>query len=309
MPGRVTAVVIACTTAFAAVAVPVGAAVQDVPGEIPVEAPAEAPWQAPARAAAETPEIEVEVPPSTITLDRMDSATRAGVQVGLISVDRIDGWFMRSDIHGQYVARDKRAGFYGQFPIAHFFNHAGPGATAVGAVEVGTFALPRFNSQVVLRLGLAVATGYDSPGAAGAHLFSSTERLTDFLLTAPGYTTLRLSMSTLQQRGVLFFRGDFGLDVVVDAPSAASTLHLRANAAVGLHTLPGDLTIELVNFGAFDTGIGPTNSLFHTLTFGMRTRGTHQVHAGLVFPLDASLRGDVWILSLGYHYAASRSAP
>jgi hypothetical protein len=235
----------------------------------------------------------------------MDSATRAGVQVGLISVDRIDGWFMRSDIHGQYVAQDRRGGFYGQFPIAHFFNHAGPGATAVGAVEVGGFMLPRFNSQLVLRFGLAIATGYDSPGAAGAHLFSSTERLTDFLLTAPGYTTFRLSMSTVQQRDALFFRGDFGMDIVVVGPDAASTLYLRANAAVGLHTTPGDLTIELVNFGATDTGVGASNSLFHTLTFGIRTRGTHQVHAGLVFPLDASLRGDVWILSLGYHYAAS----
>jgi len=78
---------------------------------------------------------------------------------------------------------------------------------------------------------------------------------------------------------------------------------MRANAAVGLHTTPGDVTIELVNFGATDTGAGPSNSLFHTLTFGMRTRGTHQAHVGLVFPLDASLRGDVWILSLGYHYA------
>ena len=112
-------------------------------------------------------------------------------------------------------------------------------------------------------------------------------------------------MSTVQQRDAVFFRGDFGLDIVVVAPNAASTLHLRANAAVGLHTTPGDLTIELVNFGATDSGVGASNSLFHTLTFGMRTRGTHQVHAGLVFPLDASLRGDVWVLSLGYHYAVS----
>ncbi len=271
MPSWARAVVIACVTTFAAVAVPVGAQAQDAPGEIPVQtpaeppaqAPADVPWQAPARAQPEAPAIEAEpTPPSTITLDRMDSATRAGVQVGLISVDRIDGWFMRSDIHGQYVAQDRRAGFYGQFPIAHFFNHAGPGATAVGAVEVGGFALPRFNSQLVVRLGLAIATGYDSPGATGAHLFSSTARLTDFLLTAPGYTTLRLSMSTVQQRGAVFFRGDFGLDIVVDAPDAASTLHLRANAAVGLHTTPGDLTIELVNFGAFDTGGDPPTACF-----------------------------------------------
>lgn len=310
MLSRARAVVIACATAFAAVAVPVGAQAQEVPGEVPERAPpqatAEVPWQAPAPPQPEAPAVEAEPPPpSTITLDRMDSATRAGAQVGLISVDRIDGWFLRSDIHGQYVARDKRAGFYGQFPIAHFFNRAGSGATAVGAVEVGGFTLPRFNSQLVLRFGLAIATGYDSPGAAGAHLFSSTERLTDFLLTAPGYTTLRLSMSTVQQRDALFFRGDFGMDIVVVGPDAASTLYLRANAAVGLHTTPGDLTIELVNFGATDSGVGASDSLFHTLTFGMRTRGTHQVHAGLVFPLDASLRGDVWVLSLGYHYAAS----
>jgi hypothetical protein len=107
----------------------------------------------------------------------------------------------------------------------------------------------------------------------------------------------------VQQSGVVFFRGDFGFDIVIAAPNSASTLHLRANAAVGLRTTPGDLTIELVNFGATDTGVGASDSLFHTLTLGMRTRGTHQAHAGLVFPLDASLRGDVWILALGYHYA------
>lgn len=288
---------IACATALVAVAVPVDADAQEVPGEMPEQTPDQTRVQTPA-----------EPPPSTLTLDRMDSATRAGVQVGMISVDRIDGWFMRSGIHGQYVGRDKRSGVYGQFPIAHFFNHAGPDTTALGAVEVGGFALPRLNSQLVLRFGVAVSTGYDGAGAAGAHLFSATERLTDFLLTAPGYTTLRLSMSTVQQHGAVFFRGDFGLDIVVAGPSAASSLHMRANAAVGLRTAPCDLTIELVNFGATDSGAGTSNSMFHTLTFGMRTRGTHQAHAGLVFPLDASLRGDVWILSLGYHYA-SRSAP
>ena len=94
--------------------------------------------------------------------------------------------------------------------MAHFFNPAGPGGTAVGAVEVGTFALPRHNSAFVLRLGLAVATGYDAPGSVAAHLFSAPARITDFLLTAPGYTTLRFSMSTVQQRDAVFFRGDFG---------------------------------------------------------------------------------------------------
>lgn len=253
--------------------------------------------------------VEAEPPPSTITLDRMDSATRASVQVGLISVDPIEGWFLRSDIHGQYVVRDRGAGFYGQFPMAHFFNPAGPSGTAVGAVDVGVFALPRHNSELVLRFGLAVATGYDAPGSVAAHLFSSPARITDFLLTAPGYTTLRFSASTVQQRDALFFRGDFGLDIVISAPSNASALYLRANAAGGLRTAPGDVTIELVNFGATDSGAGASNSLVHTLTIGMRTRGAHQLHAGLVFPLDGSQRGEVWILSLGYHYTASRSAP
>jgi hypothetical protein len=297
----------ACATAVAALAIPLHAAAQEAPGEIPAAQAAIEPAPA-SQSTAASAAIEAEPPPSTITLDRMDSATRAGVQIGLISVDRIDGWFMRSGIHGQYVSRDKRGGFYGQFPIAQFFNHAGPDATAIGAVEVGGYALPRFNSQLVLRGGLAIATGYDGAGAVGTHLFSASERLTDYLLTAPGYTTLRLSMSTVQQRGAVFFRGDFGLDIVISAPSAASSLHMRANAAVGLHTTPVDLTIELVNFGATDSGAGASNSFFHTLTFGIRTRGTHQLHAGLVLPLDASLRGDVWILSLGYHYA-SRSAP
>ena len=33
---------------------------------------------------------------------------------------------------------------------------------------------------------------------------------------------------------------------------------------------------------------------------GARTRGEDQLHLGLVFPLDDDLRGELWILSLGY---------
>jgi hypothetical protein len=268
----------------AALAVPVGAAwAQDQPR-------------------GEPPAPEAEPPPSTITLDRMDRATRVGAQLGLISADYLDGGFLRFNVHAQYVRRHGGSGFYGQFPIATFNDRAGPDAVAVGAVEVGTYLLPA-QTSLVWRMGVAIGNGHEGPGVTAAHLFSANERLTDFLLTAPGYSTLRLSLSTLNEYGAAFFRADFGLDIVINAPANASGLHLRANAAAGLRTTHADVTIELVNFGAFDSGAGFSDSMVHTAAVGLRTRGRHQAQAGLVFPLDAFVRGDVWIVSTGYQFA------
>jgi hypothetical protein len=41
----------------------------------------------------------------------------------------------------------------------------------------------------------------------------------------------------------------------------------------------------------------------HTFAFGVRTRGANQFHGGLVFPLDAGTRGELWIVSIGYQRA------
>jgi hypothetical protein len=153
---------------------------------------------------------------------------------------------------------------------------------------------------------VAFATSSTASNEEAANILAAYERLTDFMLVAPKYTTLRLSASTAQQSGSFFFRGDLGFDVVVDKPSGNSpSIYLRANVAAGIRAPGVDLAAELVNVGALDGTVsgGITNRFLHTLALGLYTRGANQFHAGMVFPLDEGLRGEIWIFSVGYQHA------
>jgi len=247
-------------------------------------------------------------PPSTITLDRMDSSMRVGLQMGFDKIDRVnlsDGFVMRYEPYGQFVLPNRIVGLYGQLPIAHLFNFNGPDATGVGNLDVGAFFLPFHDNALILRTGLALSTASTVNNEVATNILATYERLTDFLLVAPNYTTLRLSASTVQQSQSVFFRGDLGLDLAIDKPSAGRGVFLHANAAVGVRASGVDLAVELVNLGVLDGTVngGITNRFFHTLAVGLRTRGADQFHAGMVFPLDQSLRGEIWIFSLGYQHA------
>jgi len=242
----------------------------------------------------------------------MDESSRFGAQASfekLDNVDLSDGFVMRYEVYGQYVLPSRLIGFYGQLPFAHLFDFDGAATdyTALANLDVGAFVLPTHGSDLILRLGLALPTGSESNSRALTNLVASFERLTDLVLAAANYTTLRMSASTLQETGIAFFRADLGLDVAVDRPANTNgtSAFLRANVAAGVRLAALDLAAELVNFGSLngrDPG-GITNRFFHTLAFGLSTRGTDQFHIGTVFPLDKSLRGDIWILSLGYQHA------
>ena len=124
-------------------------------------------------------------------------------------------------------------------------------------------------------------------------------------------------MSTVQQSGLAFFRGDLGLDLWFDRSSAGTfDTFLRANLAAGVRLRPVDLSVELVNIAAlndYDSSLGPVTQqppraghhFTHTATVGLSTRGSDQFRIGLVFPLNDDLRGDVWILTLGYQHATN----
>lgn len=246
-----------------------------------------------------------DVPPGTLTLDRMDSATRVGIQVGFDKIDQMDladGFVMRFEPHGQYVLPGRGIGMYAQLPIAHGFAFDGPDATGMGNIEAGAFFLPFHDSTLVLRTGLAFGSASSSGDEAVVNLLSAFERLTDLMLVAPEYTTLRLSGSTVQQSGMAFLRIDLGLDVALDKPTAGDSSFLRANIAGGLRTPTVDLSAELVTIGDLDPDGSLSRKFMHTLAAGLRTRGPHQFYAGMVFPLDDDARGEVWIVSLGYQH-------
>ena len=117
----------------------------------------------------------------------------------------------------------------------------------MGNFDVGGFFLPYSRSTLVLRAGLALPSASDSLIDVAANADAAFERLTDLLLIAPKYTTLRLSASTVQEGGGgAFFRGDFGFDLAIDKPSGGNGgVFLRANAAAGVH-LTGDRNFKRV---------------------------------------------------------------
>jgi hypothetical protein len=272
----------------------------------------EPPQQYAAAGAAQEPVAE-DLPPTFITLDRMDAYTRLGLQVAFVKVDAInlsDEFFMRFNPYAQYVFPGKTAGIYGQLPISHAFNLNGGDETGYGNLEMGGFLMPMHSNELILRAGLAVATSSDEDNFGGVFANAATlyERLTDFVLVAPHYTSARLSASTVQQIGDVFIRADGGFDIVLDRQSTSSSqpsVFFRANIAGGFR-LPGvDLTAELVNVAAVNGTVtgGITDRFIHTAAIGVRTTGENQLHLGMVFPLDEDSRGDFWIVSFGYQRA------
>jgi hypothetical protein len=248
--------------------------------------------------------------PSTLTLDRMDSSQRAGLQVGL---DKWRDYYgdsalaMRFELYGQYVLPSHNFGLYGGLALAHLFpNDPAPSGTGISNLDVGAFFMPDHTSDLIFRIGMVLPTASDSVGGYDANSAVAFERLTDLLLQFPHVTALRLSVSTVQQSGLAFFRGDLGFDLTLDRgdlPYAHTNTFLRLNLAAGVRLPVLDLAVELVNFGALD-GDGTVEDRFlHTVTVGFSTRGIDQFRLGLVFPLDDYVRDELWILSLGYQHA------
>lgn len=249
--------------------------------------------------------------PGTLTLDRMDDSTRAGLQVGVDKLRDFGGsgaLAMKFELYGQYVIPRRAFGLYGDLSLAHLFpNDTHISGTGVSNLDVGAFFMPNHSSDLILRLGLILPTASDSDVGYLANAAVAYERLTDFLTQYPHITTLRLSISTVQQSGLAFFRGDLGLDLLLDKGNRdyrSTDAFVRLNLAAGVRLPALDLAVELVNVGALNGDQGSLEDRFlHTATVGFSTRGMDQFRMGLVFPLDDAVRNEVWILSLGYQHA------
>jgi hypothetical protein len=266
----------------------------------------------PGEAAGPPAPVYEEPMPAFLTLDHVDATSRAGVQGGWHKIDDVslgDAFVVRLEPFGQYVLPNNAGGFYGRLPVAHRFAFGASDGTGLGNLELGGFFLPNHTSEWIVRAGIAAGTASDGADSTLANLDSRFERLTDFVLIGPHYTSLRLSGSTVRRWDTIFLRADLGLDFVLDKASAAAnatTVFGRANVAADLRASGVDFTAELVNLVAFNgTAVpsGLTNHLLHTLAFSVRTPGEDQFHFGVVFPLDQELRGDAWVISLGYQRA------
>jgi len=264
----------------------------------------------PGDATAPPPPVYEEPLPGFMTLDRMDANSRVGAQLGWDKIDDVrvaDAFAMRLEPFGQYLLPNRAIGLFGHVPLSHLFDLDAADGTGIGNLELGGFYLPNRRSDLIVRVGLALPTASDSVSGALANLDTRFERLTDFVLIGPSYTSLRLSGSTVQQWNSMFFlRADAGLDAVLSKPSTASgatSVFGRANVAGAVRASGVDFTLELVNLIAFNgTSVpsGFTNHLTHTAALSVRSPGADQFHFGLVFPLDNEFRGDAWVIALGY---------
>jgi hypothetical protein len=200
-------------------------------------------------------------------------------------------------------------GLYGQRPISRVFvsDEAGGGsATGVGNLDAGVYGLPLGGNDLILRAGLMLGIASDSGDARDANIITAYERVTDLLLAAPNTTMLRLSASTVQQRDGLFFRGDVGLDLVIAQDgNSGRDLFGHLNVAGGVRLPAVDLSVKLATFGVLDGPEAPSISdrFVHTGALALHSRGADQLHAAFVLPLDEMLRGELWILALGYQHA------
>jgi len=255
------------------------------------------------------PAAVVDTLPGFITMDRTGTSSFAGMQLGFVKIDDTslsDGFLMRINPYGQYMFPNRQVGVFGQLSLAHAFDFTGADATGFGNIEMGGLYLPMSDSRLILRASLALPTSSsDDLGDVFSNLFTQYERLTDVVLVAPEYTTLRLSASTVQQMDAFFLRADGGFDLVFSKPGTAdgaAWAFFRANVAGGIRTDAVDFALELVNIAALggDNLDGITERFQHTAAIGARTRGEDQFHLGMVFPLDENTRGELWILSLGY---------
>jgi hypothetical protein len=244
-----------------------------------------------------------------MTMDRMGTSSHVGIQVGFTKgddVDLSDGFAMRFNPYGQVFMPNRIAAVYGQLALSHLSSGDGESGTGVGNLELGGLFLPYGDSRLILRAGLALPTASndDLPDVL-ANFAAGNERLTDFVLIVPEYTTLRLSASTIQQMDNFFLRVDGGFDLVFSKPGGsddAPSVFFRANIAGGIRTSVVDIAVELVNLAFVDGEVdgGITQRFLHTAALSLRTQGENQFHFGPVFPLDNDTRGEVWILSFGY---------
>ena len=69
---------------------------------------------------------EEEAQPSFLTLDRMDTTSRFGLQLDWSKLPNSvgDGFAMRAEVYFQYILPLRAIGIYGQIPVSYWFNDA-----------------------------------------------------------------------------------------------------------------------------------------------------------------------------------------
>lgn len=217
--------------------------------------------------------------PSFATLDRADSRTKAGLDVGLALGDASA---QRFDLHGQYVT-GTGLGAYLSLPLAHASAGTGLGNLDLGAV----FAL---RNLLTLRAGIVLPTASDDGSAA--NITAGWVRLADAVQAANELTALRLSASPMFRSGTLFARADLGADIVLKHPTGTSGRPvLRGNLGGGWDGGVVVVTAELVNNIFTDSGRSVGDRFQHSFAASARLRiGNVEPSVAYIYGLDKVAR-------------------
>ncbi|HEX4454934.1 MAG TPA: hypothetical protein VH143_28935 [Kofleriaceae bacterium] len=242
--------------------------------------------------------------PGFVTLDRGDATSRLGIEASYelsnnsVATDGASDTAMRFEAHGQYVDPELHVGGYAMIPIA-YLNESDQGAsqsaTGIDDAELGAIYVPRVsdNLGLVLRAGVALPTGSTSDNGVAANIIGSVSRLSDFYLSIPKGTSLRLAVSPLWRAGMIFARADVGIDINLDGADAMTADKIvRLNAAVGFDLGQFSLSLESVNIYDIPRDGELTDSSFGSQWIdegaiaGRFRSGIYEPYAAVVFPLD-----------------------
>jgi hypothetical protein len=244
--------------------------------------------------------------PAFVTLDRGDATSRVGVEASYEINNTSNAGpgasetVVRFEAHGQYVDPGLRVGGYAQFPITYVSTsdpNTSESSTGIGNAELGALYVPRINDHfdLVLRAGVTLPTGSTDLDGAIGNAIGALSRLTDFYLSIPHGTSLRLAASPLWHSGMLFARADAGIDINLDDDNDGTGMNadkvVRLDGAIGVDLGQFSLSLESVN--VYDTPSSGEQSggfgsqwINEGAVAGRLRSGMFQPYAAVVFPLD-----------------------
>jgi hypothetical protein len=236
------------------------------------------------------------------SMDRMRNASLGGVRADVSvyeSDTKPDGTtkgdsslYLRSEVYAQHVG--ELLGMYGHVHLANWFPDEGDSSTVLGNVELGGFITRRnVGNNMILRVGIVLPTAQEGDEYGKFNLRrNGWGRLTDMPTSVPAMTALRVSASPYVRGGAVFFRADFGIDMVLPSGSDLTVVP-RGNLGVGYDMGLLIFTGEFVNTKNITQFLG--GGFLHAFTFSV---GHGILRAGVTVPLREDYELTVFSINL-----------
>jgi hypothetical protein len=238
-----------------------------------------------------------------LTLDRQEAGFVATVQTDLVLYDTFvadDVIFVRNDLYLQ----GGWAGWGGYVDVPMTFVPKLDIST-IGNVEFGAMydmELPLLS--LTIRCGVTIPTASQGADDTLALALGQWARVTDFLSAVPNAIAVRPGVSFRLPAGILFGRGDIGVDVQVPLgdESSAITTFFRANVGLGVrwHWFSSTFdytTAAPITKGDVDFGQG---TFVHSAGLSLRFQLPWIApFIGVSMPLVSGVAGDIVNVSFG----------